>query len=117
MQTPAGKECSYFFGDYYRGREREECRLLSEAKPAQQWAPDLCHTCPVPEILNANSCTNLLLSPEVIRPFPFLKREIKIRARCIKSNQAVKEPQIGCGQCHPLPDIFIGEPSEPDTAV
>ena len=33
MRTPAGKECQYFYGDYYRGRNQEECRLLSDATP------------------------------------------------------------------------------------
>jgi len=28
MKTPAGKDCKYFYGDYYRGRDLEECNLL-----------------------------------------------------------------------------------------
>ena len=31
MKTPAGTECKYFYGDYYRGRNHEECRLLGAA--------------------------------------------------------------------------------------
>ena len=41
MRTPAGTECQYFYGDYRRGRNHEECRLLDEAVPRQQWTPDL----------------------------------------------------------------------------
>jgi hypothetical protein len=114
MRTPAGTECPHFFGDYYRGREREECRLLKAANPPQKWTPDLCSTCPVPDILSANACPNMILKPEIIRPFPFLKREVRIKPYCIKSQQDVSEPKIGCGQCHPLPQIFFGETGEPD---
>ena len=110
MRTPAGVECDYFFGDYYRGRDREECRLLASANPPQKWRPELCQTCPVPEILNANACPNLILDPEVIRSLPLLKRQVKINSRCFKTNQPVSEPKIGCGECHPLPEFFIGEP-------
>ncbi len=51
MKTPAGSECKYFYGDYYRGRDHEECRLLGA-----QWKPALCRTCPVPAIEMANAC-------------------------------------------------------------
>jgi hypothetical protein len=32
MRTPAGTECKYFYGDYYRGRSQEECRLLAASQ-------------------------------------------------------------------------------------
>ncbi len=116
MRTPAGKECRYFYGDYYRGRKHEECRLLAAASPPQAWSNDLCFSCPVPDILNANSCSHLVLEPRVDRPFPFLRRQVHIQAHCNKTHRSVAEPKVGCGECHPLPPIFIADSSDPDTA-
>jgi hypothetical protein len=105
MRTPAGFECRYFYGDYFRGRNVEECQLLQRA--GQQWSPDLCKTCPVPGITRANACEYLQLRAQVGRPVgaAFQKR-VQISAYCEKTARSVKEPQIGCGDCHPLPPSF-----------
>jgi len=112
MKTPAGQECDFFYGDYHRGREKEECRLLE--RTAQLWKSELCFTCPVPAILQANACENMILEGFVERPFPFLKRKVRIEAFCRKTNRDVPEPHIGCGECHPLPSIFAGDISDSD---
>lgn len=109
MKTPAGKECRYFFGDYFRGRSREECRLLSQSNPPLSWKRDYCTACPVPEIQLANACSNLVLQPRLERLFPFLKQTIRIDTYCEKSRRSGFDPHIGCGDCHPLPAAFIGE--------
>lgn len=106
MKTPAGFDCSYFYGDYYRGRNHEECKLIGNALPPRNWTPDLCKTCPVPGIIRANSCPNLELHGEVSSLIFNLRRRVKVSAYCSKSHQNVAEPEIGCGQCHPLPPIF-----------
>ncbi len=117
MRTPAGKECLYFYGNYFRGRNIEECRLLEDSNPPQPWKPDLCSTCPVPDILMANGCEYMVLDGKVRRPFLIGKQEVQIQASCNKSNKSVAEPHIGCGECHTLPPVFIGEPPhDPDTA-
>ena len=105
MKTPAGFECKYFYGDYYRGRSLEECRLVQASR--QKWTADLCKTCPAPGIARANACEFLQLRAKVTRPFSagFMRR-VEISAFCEKSKQNVKEPQVGCGLCHPLPPIF-----------
>jgi hypothetical protein len=105
MRTPAGFECKYFYGDYFRGRSEEECRLLQAA--GQKWSPDLCKTCPVPAIGRANACEFLQLRARVTRPFSagFMRR-VEVSAFCEKTHRPVNEPQIGCGDCHPLPPIF-----------
>ncbi len=105
MRTPAGFECNYFYGDYYRGRSVEECRLLKAS--GQNWTPDLCKTCPAAEIARANACESLQLRATVARPLSaaFMRR-VQITAYCEKSGRDVKEPQIGCGECHPIPPIF-----------
>jgi hypothetical protein len=107
MRTPAGKECRYFYGDYYRGRNQEECRLLQSA--SLTWNPELCKDCPVPDILLANACPNLILQPQLERPFPFLKQRVKVKTYCTQTSRAGFDPHIGCGECHPLPPIFTGE--------
>src|SRR4030043_7320 len=107
MRTPAGKECRYFYGDYYRGREHEECRLLNAAVPSLSWRRDLCNTCPVPEIQMANSCSHMSLRPELWRPFPFLKTQVRVKVACSQTGKRDFDPHIGCGQCHPFPPEFF----------
>ena len=106
MRTPAGKECQYFYGDYYRGRQHEECRLLESAAPPLPWRRELCNTCPVPGILRANACDHMTLSPRLERPFPFTKQQVKVRTYCDRSRRTGFDPHVGCGQCHPLPPEF-----------
>jgi hypothetical protein len=104
MRSPAGKECRFFYGDYFRGRNHEECRLLDQA--GERWTRDLCFNCPVPGILQANACEHMNLVPKVTRTLPLLKRKVSISARCSKTGRSNFDPHIGCGECHPLPPLF-----------
>lgn len=105
MKTPAGRECKYFYGDYYRGRSQEECRLLKAS--GERWTRDLCKTCPAPSIETANACEFLQLRGTVTRPLTALfQRRVQISAFCDKTKRAVAEPHIGCGECHALPFNF-----------
>ncbi len=105
MKTPAGKECSYFYGDYFRGRNHEECRLLQASKLS--WKPKLCLTCPVPEIQLANACQYLRLNAEITRPLTAAFQErVQISGYCEKADRRVDEPHVGCGECHKLPFSF-----------
>jgi hypothetical protein len=116
MRTPAGKECQYFYGDYHRGRNIEECRLLQGASPPLAWKPSLCSTCPVPDILRANACAHMVLQPRLKRSLPFLKHEVQVQTFCTKTNQAGFDPHIGCGQCHALPFTYFSSDEPPDIA-
>jgi hypothetical protein len=79
--------------------------LLRES--GQRWSPDLCASCPVPNLLRANACEFLRFSAEVARPLSAgLQRRVRVTARCEKVGRAVAEPEIGCGECHPLPAEF-----------
>jgi hypothetical protein len=113
MRTPAGKECPYFFGDYYRGRKHEECRLIGRQSPPNHWTPDLCKTCPVPAISMANACPHLVLSGSVSSGILGIGRKVKVSAYCTLVKKDVKDPYVGCGQCHPLPDIFTEQDKKP----
>lgn len=105
MKTPAGRECPHFYGDYYRGKNVEECRLLKAN--GQSWSPALCVTCPVPEIARANSCQHMKLKAVVARPLSALfQRRVQVSAFCEKAKRDVAEPQVGCGECHALPFTF-----------
>jgi hypothetical protein len=105
MKTPNGIECEYFYGDYLRGRNREECRLLGAA--GIEWDASLCRGCPVPGIRRANACQFIRLKPRIARPvLELFRKQVQVSAYCEKSGENVSEPHIGCGQCHPLPPVF-----------
>lgn len=109
MQTPFGKECRYFYGDYFRGKNHEECRLIGATISAQKWTNKLCKTCPVPNIILANACQFMNLKGSILAGFLGMGKSMQIRAYCEKSQTIVKEPQIGCGLCHPISEIFLTE--------
>ncbi len=100
MKTPYGKECRYFYGDYYRGRNFEECRLLQQNVSAEPWKPALCQTCPVPDLLLANACPHLALRARVGRTLFGLVQQVRVEAACREHRLEVKNPKVGCGHCH-----------------
>jgi hypothetical protein len=114
MRTPAGSECPYFYGNYHRGKDIEECRLIGNKPPPNNYTPDLCKTCPIPKYIQANSCPNLQYKAVVNNSILKRWRRVVISATCSKSNLVVKEPQIGCGQCHLLPSFHLGTNHESD---
>ena len=106
MRTPFGAECKHYYADFNRGRNLEECRL--PRPDSEKWSADLCKTCPVPGVLQANACEFLQLHGSVSRPFSALfQRRVQITAFCEKVHRSVAEPHIGCGECHPLPPEFV----------
>ena len=107
MKTPYGKECPYFYGDYRRGRNHEECRLLLDNN--LEWQSKYCQRCEIPEIKMANACENMQLIPKIDRPFLIGPKQVTISAYCHKSQETVADPRIGCGQCHPIEFIFLEE--------
>lgn len=111
MKTPAGTECPYFYGDYYRGRSNEECRLIGNVAGSGRWTRDLCAVCPVPRITRANACEFMTLTARANRGFLGMGKKVIISAYCRKSNSNVKVPELGCGICHPL-DSILSDPRE-----
>jgi hypothetical protein len=99
MRTPAGVECRFYYEDFNRGREIQECRLIADNPRSGPWRPSLCKTCPVPAILRANACPNMVLEAWVGRRWLILG-QVKVRAFCTLTQQPVAEPMVGCGHCH-----------------
>ena len=54
----------------------------------------------------ANACTFMGLEPSLIRPFPFIKQQVRVKTSCQKTQRKDFDPHIGCGYCHPLPEVF-----------
>jgi hypothetical protein len=106
MRTPFGLDCPHFYGDYYRGKHHEECRLLDSVGGSIVWKVDLCKTCPVPSITRANACPTLILSASIKKGILGLGKHVEVKAFCSRSQTEVKAPAIGCGLCHPIPDVF-----------
>ena len=98
MRTPAGTECRFFYEDNYRGRERQECRLLKANPHTEPWRPKLCFTCPVPGILRANSDPALALEGRFERRFIFWRR-VAVSAYCTRHLKPIPDPHIGCAEC------------------
>jgi len=98
VKTPDGKNCKFFYGDYYRGRDFEECRAIPAQGEAKLWNSRLCKTCAVPDILRNNACPNLILSVTSRRLLSRIR--MKVFAYCTVSHKPVKDPNIGCGHCH-----------------
>ena len=90
--------CRYFYGDYHRGRNYEECRLL-EANPDNQrpWKRKLCESCPVPEILITSNSRDLLLEGTVKRKFIWENVEVTF-AICQKHLIELLDPHY-CPKC------------------
>ncbi|MHC1741136.1 MAG: hypothetical protein AB9897_08520 [Anaerolineaceae bacterium] len=106
MKTPSGIECHFFYGDYYRGKNLEECRLLGNSSSKQNWTSELCKNCPVPAIKRANACESMVLTLNIKKKPLKARKIITVSAYCPKSGKIVDVPEIGCGICHPLSDIF-----------
>jgi hypothetical protein len=48
----------------------------------------------------ANACPHLVLEARVASGFLGFGKHVNVTAMCTETLSVVKEPQIGCGQCH-----------------
>ena len=111
MRTPYGVECKFYYEDYMRGRATQECRLLAGSPQSGRWKPRLCKSCPVPAILRANACPNMLLEGRIGRRW-LVVEQIQVNAHCRLAGERVDNPMVGCGRCHEnrWQDIVVGPP-------
>jgi hypothetical protein len=100
MRTPAGKECRYYYEDFFRWRSTQTCRLIERNRESPPWTPGLCQTCPVPDILQANACPNLVLDAQVSKRLFGLVQRVEVTGWCSEYFVEVEHPSIGCGHCH-----------------
>ena len=90
--------CPYFYGDYHRGNNREECRLLAaNPRNSRPWRRKLCDSCPVPELLMTSDCRDLLLEAEVKRVL-FRDQVVVTFAVCAKHMMELDDP-MHCPKC------------------
>jgi len=107
MKTPIGKECKYYYADFHRGHNTQICRLFEGSQDAPFWQPNLCQTCPVPDILRANAAETLKLEATIIRKFWGFKQYVKVEAWCSQCFTVVADPMRGCPNCsRAQPSIF-----------
>ncbi len=108
MKTPAGKECKFYYADFYRGRETQVCRLIEQNRESLPWKPSLCQTCPVPDILRANASNTLKLEGTVVNKFLGLKQQVEVKGWCSECFSEVPDPRRGCPNCNRVqrPSIF-----------
>jgi hypothetical protein len=90
--------CRYFYGDYFRGKNKEECRLVgSNPDNERPWRRKLCDSCPVPELLIASNSRDLVLEAQVKRKF--LRDGVEVTfAICAKHMVELGNPRH-CPQC------------------
>jgi hypothetical protein len=100
MRTPAGFECKFFYANYFRGRNKQQCRLVSANPDSGPWTPGLCRDCPVPKLVRANACAHLVLDARVVKTWGGLGRKVAVSAACTKTLTEVTRPETGCGHCH-----------------
>lgn len=99
METPAGKECRFYYQNFHRGHSDQECRLIQANPNSPEWKPKDCFNCPVPEILQANSNPNLVLEGRIRKGFLGFNRRVEVTAFCSRHLIDVSTPHVGCPQC------------------
>ena len=91
-------DCKYFYGDYFRGRDYEECRLLqSSAGNTRPWQRKLCDTCPVPNIVRNTNCAGLALEAEVKRRL--LREKVVVTFAVCTVHMAELDDPLNCPLC------------------
>lgn len=98
MRTPAGSECRYYYEDFNRGRQTQECRLILRNRESLPWTPDLCARCRVPEILQANRSPELRLSLRLYKRLGLFKR-LEVSASCGRHDLPLADPSRACERC------------------
>jgi len=106
MKTPAGKECRYYYADFHRGRNIQECRNVKYNNNSEPWHAKDCTNCPVPDILRANADPNMELTVTVSKGFMGFGRKIKVDAYNKNDGSVIENPYVGQVKDNPGLDIF-----------
>ena len=100
MRTPAGKDCRYYYADFHRGRDVQECRLVKQNPDSLAWRPGDCMLCNVPDILNANASPDLELHLMIKSRMLGMRRDLIVQASCVRHRVPIENPYVGCPQCN-----------------
>lgn len=95
MKKPVN--CRYFYGDYHRGKDYEECRLIKRNPESRPWRRALCDSCPVPDLLVNTTCREIALEATVTRRWGLLER-VEVYAVCAKHLIELDDPNH-CPKC------------------
>ncbi len=77
----------------------QACRLIEQNPESPPWRPNLCQTCPVPDILRANASGALKLEGTVVKKFLGLKQQVEVIGWCSECFSEVSNPMLGCPNC------------------
>ncbi len=99
MRTPFGQECKYYYADFHRGHNHQECRLAEADPQSEPWNPDICKGCPVPGILMANACEHMVLEGGVVKGLFGFGRKMVVNVSCLKTKRQNFDAHVGCGEC------------------
>ena len=116
MRTPDGSDCSYYYEDFHRGRNVQECRA-TKAEGSAPWRLTDCAKCPVPRILLANASPNLHVILEIKSKWLGFGRSLNVTAFCKRHEIPIADPYVGCEQCNrerPGLDLFKNALNELD---
>lgn len=106
MITPAGSECGFYYQDFQRGANRQECRVAKMPRSAT-WRPADCKDCPVPSILAANGSATLelriLIGGRKLRLGP----RVTVEAWCSLHGPISGDPRVGCVECNAEADELL----------
>lgn len=91
-------DCPFYYSDYYRGREMEECRLIGRNPQSRPWRRALCDSCPVPNIMRHTDCTDLAIEAEIGRRLFVLDQVQVTYAVCLKHKTELPDP-LHCPAC------------------
>ncbi|MCB9435922.1 MAG: hypothetical protein H6673_02890 [Anaerolineales bacterium] len=99
MRTPAGTECNFYYEDFHRGRNVQECRVPKSTQSAI-WKPEHCAKCPIPAILRANASPHLHLELTIKQTMLGFGRKMQVKAWCNRHDVRIEDPYIGCPECN-----------------
>ena len=97
MATNKPVNCRYYYADFFRGRDHEECRLLKRNPESRPWRRALCDSCPVPDILISTNCKEIALEATVVKKWGFMER-VEVYAVCAKHYVELDNPRY-CPEC------------------
>ncbi|PJF42243.1 MAG: hypothetical protein CUN55_10285 [Phototrophicales bacterium] len=99
MRTPSGRLCDYYYEDFHRGRNVQECRI-PKGERSVPWQPEYCTKCPIPDILRANASPNLELTLTIRSIWLGFGRKMLVEAWCRKHDIPISDPYVGCKICN-----------------